>query len=241
MGDLKRNDVEKSLWDSIKNGMALGTQLGATLFSELISLIGNAQLVGTPSAFTVAALKIGLEFHDAISQERLRALIDTLRAEMGKIREKGALIDMTDQRNQWRFVDAMEDYLRARSDNKLDLLRRIALNGLIKTDVSDEKQRNYRFVVGVLEMEDLDVLMAMTDLSEGGPRPRINADRSVPTFVDPGEIQRGELPSATGYSIGRLLHTGLVEYQSTADGLILRITREGIDFLRYLKDIGGSG
>ena len=203
-------------------------------FSELLAALGAIQFLGVEGAVSVAAVRFALLFHDRRSQDRLRCIVEELCRDAARLRQKGRLIDFKDERNIQQLFERIEHYLESKDELKLDLLMRVAKNGLIQQMVSLERERDFRDAIRQLEPQDINLILEMNALRKQA-RPVIDPDGSVPTDVNANILRKAEFPSATDFSFARLLRTGILESEASWDETGYRISRGGVQFLEYIE------
>lgn len=214
----------------------------STLVGNLLLAISAPISPGSFPSIGVFIMKIIVFLHGQKKMERLSTLVNDLKERAQYAREQGTLIDFNNSQNLENLFWKIEDFIEARDERKADLLRRVAICGLIKTDVAESQERDFRYAIRLLEIEDIELLKNVVELTKQS-RPVIGEDGTIPTLIDPEIILRTEMERMVYFNhfrIARIVSTGLVISETRWDGLVFRVTDSGKSFIDYLKRIDFS-
>ena len=224
---------------TVSDAVAKMAKYGTVVTTELLGALGAVQYIGEAGAASMFVMKLACFYHSERDAKRLSDLITDLRNQISSLRTRGGLIDFSDSRNLEELFGKIEDYLSSREESKADLFRRVARNGIIRGSLSDREERDFRYIIRTLEMEDIDLLKRAQEIRKG-PRPVITQDGRIPTVMNPDFIRKVELADVSTISLARLSATGLIENEVGYDELGLHITDSGTRFLGYLVGLNAS-
>lgn len=210
----------------------------STLVANLLSAIGVTISPGSLPNIGVFIMKVIVFLHGQKKIERLSNLVNDLKKQAQNAREQGTLlIDFNNPQNLENLFWKIEDFIEARDESKTDLLRRVAIHGLIKTDIDESQERDFRYAIKVVEIDDIDLMSEMQKIV-AGERPTIYRDGSA--IADPHLIRREEISDFSHAGMARLKSAGLLieENVTVGDGKIeawYEVTSFGKSFMEYLK------
>ncbi len=221
----------QSLTSAIAEHVTTGMTIATGLVGSMVEALQVQAQYGLPAAASSFAVKVGLMLHGEIEISRLKNLAEELKTEVNRLRAdvklKGTLVDFADERNLREFFFRVGDVLEARDEQKAELLKRVALMGLIQCEDTEVEARNMRYAIKILEPEDIDLLRRM--ISSATPRlePHVNQARmsvNAPTPVPTSEA--------------RLVAAGILSSSSLVVGRGYDVTSFGQKFFKLLIEVG---
>lgn len=203
------------------------------MVAEFLTFLGGASALGAPGAATLFVTRVGFMLHTQHHIDKLSGLLSDLRKQITILREAGTLIDSHDERTLWVLFERIEAFLEVRNVSKAELLRRVALGGLIQRDVDAIKERDFGYVVSILEPEDIQTLheckRVFDEVEERLGRPR----QRGPDGLEP----TSRLPEGLEISSARLVAAGLVIFEPRWGAPVPVVTRAGKDFMSYIATL----
>src|SRR5258706_1175002 len=190
MSDLPENKAvsampgEKGrLLSSITSSVKTCAEAAAGFGAELLSCLGAVEFIGVPGAATLFVTRIGFQLHTQHHIDKLKKVVGDMTKQIETLRKNGSLIDPHDEGNLWTLFDRIEAFLRARNSAKSDLLRRVALHGLIRRDANEIRERDFAYVMEIIEAEDIQTLEEVQKVLEAShtrSHRRRDSDADVP-------------------------------------------------------------